>query len=199
MLLHAAASSTSTPLPPRRAFRWLGRRVLREPANPYWHRRRVACAWQLDGAEPLQAALLDYLHGCGAAAAGDLREALGQAQDRLPASALAVLRQRLADEVAAQPRFDPLATRWSVLASPSMDVPRRTVRVSPDESRRLAAAVVPAVEGGDAQAEQAFLEHCLTCADVLAFMLARRALLARGWRETEAWQKTSTALQTQEG
>lgn len=188
---------TAAPLAPRQAFRWLGRRVLREPGNAYWHRKRVTCAEQLPGGEPVQAALLDFLHGCGSASVDELRPLLERVSQRLPTSALVALRQRLGgDALAARPRFDPLATRWCVLASPSMDVPRRAVRVSPDESRRLAAEVVTAVLAADTQAEQAFLAHCESCADVLAFMLARRALQARGWQETPAWQGTSMALQT---
>ena len=82
-----------------------------------------------------------------------------------------------------------------MLASPSLDVPRRALRTSPDESRKLAAAVVQQVLQGAVAAEREFLTHCRACGDTLAFMLARRRLLGQGWVETPAWQAASEYLQ----
>ena len=80
----------------------------------------------------------------------------------------------------ALPRITSLATRWSVWAQPSAEVPARVRRASPDDSHRLARQVVEALYDGEptdaARIEQDFLDHCISCQDKLAFMLATRDL-----------------------
>ena len=49
---------------PRERFRRAGRAVMRDPADRQAHEERVRAAMALDGAEPLQGALSDLLHGC---------------------------------------------------------------------------------------------------------------------------------------
>ena len=73
-----------------------------------------------------------------------------------------------------------LATRWSVLVSPSLNVPRRRLRCSADDSRALAGAAAAAFVAHDEPAQAEFLDHCTVCDDVAAFMLARRAILRQG-------------------
>lgn len=182
-------------LPPRLAFRWLGRRVLSDRCNPYWHQRRLNAALQMEGREPVQGVLVDFVHDCGASHGEAVQLALQQAQERVPSSVLDALAQRLQAGAEPQPRFDPLATRWCVLASPSMNVPRRSLRISHDESRKLAELVAQQVLAGNEAAEQDFLAHCRSCGDALAFMLARRSLVRQGWLETSSWQATSEFLQ----
>ena len=93
------------------------------------------------------------------------------------------------------PRVTPLATRWSVLAIPSADVSTRARRVSADDSRTLAADVAAAVRSGDLPAQEAFLHHCLTCQDTLAFMLARRDARRAGVELLAAWAEVGAQLE----
>jgi hypothetical protein len=82
-----------------------------------------------------------------------------------------------------------------VLARPSADISTRARRCSGDDSRALAAAVILAVADHDMQAQQAFLHHCITCHDNLAFMLARRALLRTQPTLPDHWQMVSQQLE----
>ena len=82
-----------------------------------------------------------------------------------------------------------------MLVAPSLDVPRRAILCSVDDSRRIAAEAVPALLAGDTQAEQDFLAHCEGAGDSLAFMLARRALTRAGRTLSPQWEAVSLALQ----
>lgn len=179
----------------RERFRQAGRRVLRAPHEGAVHRARIAAACALEGAEPVQGALADFWHACLPA------PTLAQAVLAAPA-----VRERLAPFVASAlleqarsgqplPRVTVLATRWCLLASPSLDVPSRAVLCGVDDSRAMAADAVPAMLAGDEAVEMAFLAHCVGARDVLAFMLARRALLRQGQRLTARWEAAMADLQ----
>ncbi|MBO9514047.1 MAG: hypothetical protein J7549_08020 [Variovorax sp.] len=178
---------------PRAAFRRHGRQVLAHPGDAGRHLARLAAALELPGAEPVQGALSDLFVGCTGASADVRRSALAMAASRLDPPVRRAFEHQVDHPNPA--RSSVLATRWSVLASPSMDVPRRSVRCSSDDSRRLAQAGAAAVERGDLEAQEAFLGHCLECGDVLAFMLARRALARRGEPLPERWERVSALLQ----
>ena len=178
----------------RESFRRAGRQVLNAPGDAALHQARVTAALALEGAEPLQGALADWLRRCAPdpsfLALLDRTDVRGR------------LAPFVADALAAQarsgqplPAASPWATRWSVLAAPSLDVPRRALLCSVDDSRRIAAAALPALLAGDAQAEQAFLTHCEGAGDSLAFMLARRALTREGRSLSAQWEAVSQALQ----
>ena len=102
--------------------------------------------------------------------------------------ALAERRERLL-------RVSPLATRFSVLTMPSLDVPQRALLVGVDDSRELAAQAIPALLAGDDEAEAAFLHHCERAGDSLAFMLASRALTRAGRPLSRRWSEVSMVLQ----
>ena len=102
--------------------------------------------------------------------------------------ALAERRERLL-------RVSPLATRFSVLTMPSLDVPQRALLVGVDDSRELAAQAIPALLAGDDEAEAAFLHHCEGAGDSLAFMLASRALTRAGRPLSRRWSEVSMVLQ----
>jgi hypothetical protein len=88
-----------------------------------------------------------------------------------------------------------LATRFSVLADASLDVPRRTLRCSGDDSRRLAGQAVAAWRRGEVDTQQTFLDHCVICGDTLAFLLARRVLLREVLELPPPWKHACEALQ----
>lgn len=181
----------------RLAVRQQARRLLRDPLNVSAHLARLHAALDLPGAEPAQGALADIF------------VAFGEPEALLKRQALQLARTRLAEHVvrwfdaqsgqARLSRITPLATRWSVLARPSADMSTRARRCSGDDSRALATQALMAVENADTQAQQAFLHHCITCHDNLAFMLARRALLQSGAKLPPHWEVVSRQLQqTQE-
>lgn len=179
----------------REAFRQAGRRVLREPAVRVAHEARVAAAAALPGSEALQAALVDMLHACkpDPAALGAVLKMHG-----IPIRLAPFVYQALRRTVQAGerlPRVSSLATRWCLLVSPALDVPRRALLCGVDDSRALAARAETALRAGDADAEQQFLDHCLGARDTLAFMLARRALVRQGIKPGPRWAEVFAALQ----
>lgn len=202
-----AASLAAGSVAARRAFRAAGRRVLAEPQSLKQHLTRVRAACAMAGSEPVQGSLADLWCATGegtpqarhdrdraghddrataAAALAARRQALAQAQGRLMphvarAFALALGATGLACTEAARA----LATRWSVIARPTLARPERRLRCGPDDSRALAAAAAEAVRNGDAAA--GFIEHCRVCGDVAAFLLARRPLLAQARELPPAW------------
>ena len=179
--------------PARLAVRQQARRMLRDPLDASAHLARLQAALELPGSEPVQGAL------------ADLFVAFGEREVLLKRSALHLARDRLAEHVvrwfeaqagqARLSRITPLATRWSVLARPSADISTRARRCSGDDSRALADQAVKAVENADAEAQAAFLHHCITCHDNLAFMLARRVLLRESEKLPPNWDEVSRQLQ----
>ena len=177
----------------RLAVRLQARRMLRDPLDVSAHLARLQAALELPGSEPVQGAL------------ADLFVAFGERETLIKRSALQLARDRLAEHVvrwfeaqagqARLSRITPLATRWSVLARPSADISTRARRCSGDDSRALADQAVKAFENADAEAQAAFLHHCVTCHDNLAFMLARRALLRGGEKLPSNWDAVSRQLQ----
>ena len=190
---------TAEALSARERFRLAGRRVLRAPGERAAHLQRVRAACALPGAEPLQGALADLWHACAPdASAGAALLAEPALQGRLaPFVARGFARQAASGR--ALPRVSTLATRWSVLAVPSLDVPPRALLCGVDDSRALAAAAVPALLAGEATAEEAFLAHCEGAGDSLAFMLARRALQRAGRPLAPRWAEVSLVLQQTTG
>lgn len=187
--------SAAADLEARRSYRDCARRLRERPEAAATHLARLDAALAMDGAEPVQGALADLFAGLPAAATGVRQAALRLAAPRLgPHVADAFERHAHGHPL---PRVHPLATRWSVLVQPSAEVPARVRRGSPDASRRLADDVVAALcDGAPVEAnrvERAFLDHCVSCQDKLAFMLATRELrrrevwLGADWRRAEAW------------
>lgn len=179
--------------PARLAVRQHARRLMHDPADVSAHFARLHASLELPGSEPVQGALADIFVSFGEHEESLKRTALQMARDRLAAHAA-----RWFDSQANQshlPRITPLATRWSVLARPSADISTRARRCSVDDSRALADQAVKALENNDAQAQQEFLHHCVTCHDNLAFMLARRAVLRQHGILPADWEAVSRQLE----
>ena len=194
-------SSTDT-LPARRELRARTIAAVRNPHDAAAHLARLQATLQLDDAEPLQGVLADLFVILPGDETTMRQVALQLANARLhPYVADAFARHARGH---ALPGITPLATRWSVFAQPSADVPARVRRASPDHSRRMAAQVVEALLEGEPMAaskiESDFLDHCLSCQDKLAFMLAsrdlRRHAIAVGdrWEQVAAWLEQRDAL-----
>jgi mono/diheme cytochrome c family protein len=179
--------------PVRRAVRRGARLLMRKPGDTAAHLARLHAAIDLAGTEPVQGVLADLFTALGADHAILKSQALELVRPRLSAHVSAWFGSQVG--APALPRISPLATRWSVLASPSADISTRARRCSADDSRALAKLAVQAVAESDEQAQQLFLHHCLTCHDNLAFMLVRRELLKSVQQLPDAWEAVSQQLE----
>ncbi|HMS26857.1 MAG TPA: hypothetical protein PKC80_05735 [Burkholderiaceae bacterium] len=159
----------------RTTFRTLSRQVFKDRNNVALHQLRLQAAMSLPGTEPTQGALIDLFVGCFQATERDRQDALDSVQSHLNPLLVVKLKPYIANPNLAA--SNALATRWSVLISPSLDMPRRTMRCNTDDSRVHAQNAVRAWQANDVIAQNAFLEHCVICQDKLAFLLARRSLL----------------------
>ncbi len=177
----------------RLAVRRHARRLLRHPGEADSHLGRLHAALELPGAEPAQGALADLFVSFGEEGVALKRSALQMARSRLAAHVVRWFDAQVTQ--ARLPRITPLATRWSILARPSADISTRARRCSVDDSRALAEQVVASFRSADLPAQQAFLHHCVTCHDNLAFMLARRELLRGGAVLPEDWEAVSLQLE----
>jgi mono/diheme cytochrome c family protein len=186
-------SSSSSHDQARRAVRRHARQLLRNAVSVQTHLARLVAALDLPGAEPVQGVLADVFSCLGPEQAALKRTALSQVRARLSSHVASWFESQI--DRPALPKISPLATRWSVIAIPSADISTRARRCSADDSRALAALAVSAVEQSDAQGEQLFLHHCLTCHDNLAFMLARRQLLKQKSALPPGWDVVSRQLE----
>ena len=177
----------------RTALRRYARQLLQNPTSVAVHLVRLNAALELPGTEPVQGALADIFVSFDAADASLKRMALQLVGERLPAHTARWFEAQVTQARMAQ--VSPLATRWSVLARTSADITTRARRCSPDDSRALATQVVRAVGEQDVLVQQAFLHHCVTCHDKLAFMLARRALLQTAVSLPAGWDDVSRQLE----
>jgi len=177
----------------RRVVRRHARQLLRDASCVQTHLARVEAAVSLPGAEPVQGVLADVFTSLGPDQASIKGDALTLARARLSLHVASWFESQL--DAPALPRISPLATRWSVLSIPSADISTRARRCSADDSRALAGLAVKAVKQSDAQGQQLFLHHCLTCHDNLAFMLARRELLKLGAGLPPGWDVVSRQLE----
>ena len=179
----------------RARFRLASRRVLQAPGDPALHCQRARYACALPGAEPLQAALVDMLVGCDpdpARFAGLLHDT--QAATRLPRFVIDTLQSQV-ETGRRLPSVHRLATRWCVLASPSLDVPERARLCNADDSRSIATAALPALMANDEEAERQFLAHCVGARDTLAFFMAWRDLQRVRKSLSARWDEVADLLQ----
>lgn len=177
----------------RAQFRASSRVVYVRPRDYALHCARLHAALALPGTEPIQGALADLFFGCRDELAARKNDAMEIVGDRLSSA----YRRRFEPYVLVNdfPVSSRMATRWSVLVRPSIEIPRREMRCSSDDSRALAQAAVRAWRDGDHTAQEEFLQHCWICRDALAFMLARREILRTQEALPERWTAVSLFLQ----
>jgi len=185
----ARAADTSA----RLQVRLQARQLMRDPQDTQAHLARVEAALQMDGSEAVQGALADMFTQLDSHCSEVKRNAYSLCQHRLPARVALAFEALIAQNPL--PQINTLATRWSLLSIPSADIPTRVRRCSLDDSKALAAQGVRAFEALDEPGQQAFLDHCMTCHDKMAFMLARRAVLKTAGRLPAAWETVSTQLE----
>lgn len=187
-----------------RNFRSATRKVLQNALDASLHIERLETALLVTGVEPAQGSLADALFSLEHELPTIVNSAVfARVVEQLPCHiGSAFSRLAGAGEVEAldKNRLSLLATRWSVLATPSSKLPARARRASSDEAKLMAQNLVLAMEKQgveDHDAQTSFLAHCLACRDKLAFMLARRELLRRGvfTQLPQAWQDVAEKLE----
>lgn len=176
-------------------FRRAGRNILSDPSRREWHEQRVHLGAAMMGDEPLQGALADMLVACvpNIERFEQLAKAI-QLESRLPKWLVEKL-QYYGSNSLRLPRINALATRFSVIAIPSMDVAERSLLCARDDSKNLASDFIKQIKQGDFREENAFLEHCEGAHDTLAFMLARREMIRAGWDLSGRWSEVSRRLE----
>ncbi|MCC4596091.1 hypothetical protein NRY95_15685 [Xanthomonas campestris pv. phormiicola] len=186
-------ANRTAPDPARLVMRTHARALLRDPHDAGAHLARLHAALQLADDEPVQGVLADLFVGLPRHDSALRHAALQMAQQRLPPHVAAAFQGHALLPITA------LATRWSVLARPSADVPARMRRANPDHSRRLAREVVEALCEGEplsaARTEREFLDYCVSCQDKLAFMLASRDLRRHALALDDRWDRAARWLQ----
>lgn len=184
-------------------FRHYSRAVLRAPSVAMYHKERINIAKKLDESEPLQGALSDYFFGCWYDAPMIRPEFIGEFETRLSAQALQILNDCIARKHYLQ-KNNLLATRWSVITTPTLDVPSHKLRTSSDDAahlvQNLSDAILLAHQNNNhnevTRLEDEFFEHCLACHDLVAFMRAWFKLGRHNWIFDERWIDCRTRLES---
>nr|WP_315043203.1 hypothetical protein [uncultured Moraxella sp.] len=189
-------------------YRRYSRQVMTQPMNMDLHTSRIMTAMELDEKEPLQGALADMFFGCWYDVPYFGERMLSQVKEKLNPKVIEGFEQCIFNKAYVLESSN-LATRWSVLVSPSMGVFENQMFISPDDSRTVADIVVSALlelkaefdddpeEVGEeiAQIEQEFFKHCLACDDRLAFSIVWWELSKNKWQFNEGWTQTRHAFE----
>lgn len=191
------AASIPDLLSVRRTLRARTIEVMRSPNDSNAHLARLHAAIQMDDMEPLQGVIADIFVALPGEDITTRKTALQLIETRLPIYLTQCFSHHLKGN--ALPTVTALATRWSVFAQPSSNVPARMRRASPDHSRRMARSVVDALQASDPslspKIESDFLDHCMSCQDKLAFMLARKDLRRREIALGDRWVQVASCLE----
>lgn len=182
----------------RREYRYYTRLVKRLPMHSYYHKKRLAVARQMAWREPLQGALADYFFACWHEMNFDGALMLEDLSNILPEHTLVGFHQYL-NQGYNLLLVNDLATRFSILVSPSMNVPRHKLFVGKDDAKVLSAKVSAALIQADpndaALIQEEYFAHCLACQDKMGFMMTWFALAKLGWVFDEAWLNCKNKLE----
>ena len=158
-----------TPTMVREQYRRMSRRILGSPTIINYHKERIRAAMSFFESEPLQGALADYFFGCWYDIPYQGQQTLDEAKERLSTP----IYQAFLSCVHKQDYIwdiSPLATRWSVLVTPSLDVPTHKLRTSSDHAWHMADSIIANLSKAKAEQnpllshmENDFLEHCIVC------------------------------------
>lgn len=185
----------------RKRFRHLSRLVKIAPSNEHYHTERIASAMRLEQNEPLQGALADYFYACWYVIPIKGNEVLTRVSKRLNTWVIDDFRH-FVNQGDYLPNITKLATRWSVLVSPSMDVPSHQMYVGKDDASKVAKDIcqrlLSAKQAEDdtkiTQIEQEFFTHCLACHDRMGFMMVWFELSKNHWQFHDEWSKCRQEL-----
>lgn len=178
----------------RRAFRYYSRKAFSAPNNRYYHEQRIKASLLLNEKEPLQGAVADFLFGCWYDIPYDIEDIFSRIEGRLhPRIEQAFLNCIKKLEYIGQ--NSELATRWSVLITPSLNVQTHRLRVSSDDAKKIAENVIAELMVARKASnweriktvECEFFAHCLACNDRLAFSIVWFCLSKNEWPFDEFW------------
>lgn len=175
-------------------FRYYTRLVQRLSQMSYYHKQRLHIAAQFHQSEPLQGALADYFFACWHELATDGQLVLSNFGSSLPSYTQQAF-ERYINQGYHLGSITPLATRWSVLVSPSMNVAGHKLYIGQDDAKWLSTQATDellwTMQTGDMAArlriQAAYLQHCLVCQDKIGFMKTWFALAKAGWVFDEDW------------
>lgn len=178
----------------RKQFRYYSRLVVVNPAHSEYHRQRIAVATNLNQSELLQGALADYFFACWYDMATVGVGLLDSLVSYLPKHIIDLFRGYIATGEYIT-SISILATRFSVLVSPSMNVPSYKLYVSRDDAKRLSkqasSELLQARYANDKLAmtniQSDYLKHCLACQDRMGFMMTWFNLSKYDWDFDEHW------------
>lgn len=187
----------------RQEFRYYTRLVRTLPNNSYYHQKRLKAACQFNQGEPLQGALADYFFACWYDTAKQGYSVLDEFAGFLPNHVVQEFLQYI-NKGHHLSAISPLATRWSVLVSPSMNVPKHKLYISKDDAKLLAQQVSRALLDAEqnnnpeliTELEEQYLNHCQACQDRMGFMMTYFALAKEGWEFSQAWNDYKHLLET---
>lgn len=186
-------------------FRKLSREILHTAHDPAVHMKRIDIATDFKSNEPLQGALADYFYGCWFAINDNSHQTLNLIENikyRLPPHVYQTLTHCVNNNIYIE-RITDIATSWSVLTIPSMDVPLHKLRTSKDNTWFIVETVINQLNIAKqhenieriAEIEQDFFDHCLICSDLMAFMKVWFKLHRSGWNLDERWKHCKDELE----
>ncbi len=193
----------------RLGYRYFTRQVLSQPMNMDIHTSRVMAALELSDKEPLQGALADMFYGCWYDVPYFGERMLSQVGNKLNAQILQQFQSCIDKRDYIEP-VSKLATRWSVLVSPSMAVYSHQLRASSDDARAIAESTITELLDEREESEEIyddpnihaiedqFFDHCLACDDRLAFSLVWWQLSKNGWQFSPRWTAARHRLEQRE-
>ena len=187
-------------------YRLYSRQILSQPMNMDLHTSRIMSAMELEQKEPLQGALADMFYGCWFDVPYFGDRMLAQVKEKLNTTMVEAF-TRCVDGADYIFSSSELATRWSVLVSPSMSTYEHQLRISADDSRAVADNVISTLldilededeEDADKHItaiENDFFAHCLVCNDRLAFSIVWWELAKNNWQFHQGWTQCRQALE----
>jgi hypothetical protein len=188
----------------RRDYRYYARKIFLAPNNRYYHEQRIDAALLLDEKEPLQGALADFFFGCWYDIPYDIEYIFTKIQGRLHSHVEQAFRDCVY-KLSYIDRSSLLATRWSVLVTPSLNEKTQRLHISSDDARDVAKEITrELMDARDneswetiEQIENEFFSHCVTRNDRLTFSLVWFRLGKSDWYFDERWNTCQQSL-TQE-
>lgn len=195
-------SSNQTSFEAKRLFRYHSRCVLKQPYSKYDHKQRIEIAKSFVENEPLQGAIADYIFMYWYELSVQEQDFFADIEYRFKADTLAKFKRCIAQQDYIQ-SISELATRWSVLLTPSSDVPVHQQRINSEDSLVLANHIsqqlLQAREEGNSELlellEDEFISHCMACMDRIAFLTVWMKLSKKDWNFTSKWRNCHQTLQ----
>lgn len=185
----------------RRDFRKLSRLIKQHPDIEKLHKQRLTIALRFSEGEAVQGALADYFYGCWYNVPFFADAILTKTQSKLRPNVFKAF-QSLNDGNNYLFKVNTLATGWSVLTTPSLEVSSYRIKTSTDYSMSKVTQVVESLMLAKSSAESRritaiendFFAYCLACEDNLAFMKAWLQLSKLGWVFHDSWEETRNKM-----